>query len=117
MHVHPFKTKCVIPESNNEWFDFFKTVAKSDISAIGITDYFKFDIHIAFEKAKAEFLEDSQKFSQLEKRYQSVSSELTSAEKGAAEGKNWKTDLSGGIQRVAIKHNCAPFGKPVVPDV
>jgi formate dehydrogenase major subunit len=23
---------------------------------------------------------------------------------------NWKTDLSGGIQRVAIKHNCAPFG-------
>ena len=67
LHVHPFKTKCVIPESNNEWFDFFKTVAKSDISAIGITDYFKFDIHIAFEKAKAEFLEDSQKFSQLEK--------------------------------------------------
>ncbi len=28
----------------------------------------------------------------------------------AAEGKNWKTDLSGGIQRVAIKHGCAPFG-------
>ena len=27
-----------------------------------------------------------------------------------AEGKNWKTDLSGGIQRVAIKHGCAPFG-------
>ena len=23
---------------------------------------------------------------------------------------NWKTDLSGGIQRVAIKHECAPFG-------
>jgi formate dehydrogenase major subunit len=23
---------------------------------------------------------------------------------------NWKTDLSGGIQRVAIKHGCAPFG-------
>jgi formate dehydrogenase major subunit len=23
---------------------------------------------------------------------------------------NWKTDLSGGIQRVAIKHNCAPYG-------
>ncbi len=25
-------------------------------------------------------------------------------------GVNWKTDLSGGIQRVAIKHECAPFG-------
>ena len=36
--------------------------------------------------------------------------ELTDAEKKAAEGKNWKTDLSGGIQRVAIKHGCAPFG-------
>ncbi|NIR60359.1 MAG: molybdopterin-dependent oxidoreductase [Gammaproteobacteria bacterium] len=23
---------------------------------------------------------------------------------------NWKTDLSGGLQRVAIKHGCAPFG-------
>ncbi|WP_116598235.1 formate dehydrogenase subunit alpha [Primorskyibacter marinus] len=27
-----------------------------------------------------------------------------------AKGVNWKTDLSGGIQRVAIKHGCAPFG-------
>jgi formate dehydrogenase major subunit len=26
------------------------------------------------------------------------------------EAVNWKTDLSGGIQRVAIKHGCAPFG-------
>lgn len=26
------------------------------------------------------------------------------------DGVNWKTDLSGGIQRVAIKHGCAPFG-------
>ena len=25
-------------------------------------------------------------------------------------GVNWKTDLSGGIQRVAIAHGCAPFG-------
>ena len=25
-------------------------------------------------------------------------------------GVNWKTDLSGGIQRVAIAHECAPFG-------
>jgi formate dehydrogenase major subunit len=25
-------------------------------------------------------------------------------------GVNWKTDLSGGIQRVAILHGCAPFG-------
>ncbi|HSN32628.1 MAG TPA: formate dehydrogenase subunit alpha, partial [Ideonella sp.] len=36
--------------------------------------------------------------------------ELTDAEKKAAEGKNWKTDLSGGIQRVAMKHGCHPFG-------
>ncbi len=36
--------------------------------------------------------------------------DLTPEEKTAAEGKNWKTDLSGGIQRVAIKHGCAPFG-------
>lgn len=33
------------------------------------------------------------------------------ASSGEAMGKvNWKTDLSGGIQRVAIKHGCAPFG-------
>ncbi len=25
-------------------------------------------------------------------------------------GVNWKTDLSGGIQRVAIQHECAPYG-------
>ncbi|MDK3072992.1 formate dehydrogenase subunit alpha [Sedimentitalea sp. JM2-8] len=25
-------------------------------------------------------------------------------------GVNWKTDLSGGIQRVAIQHGCAPYG-------
>ena len=36
--------------------------------------------------------------------------DLTAEEKAAAEGKNWKTDLSGGIQRVAIKHGCSPFG-------
>jgi formate dehydrogenase major subunit len=36
--------------------------------------------------------------------------DLTEDEKSRAEGKNWKTDLSGGIQRVAIKHGCAPFG-------
>lgn len=36
--------------------------------------------------------------------------ELTDIEKQSAEGKNWKTDLSGGIQRVAIKHGCIPFG-------
>jgi formate dehydrogenase major subunit len=36
--------------------------------------------------------------------------DLTAEEKTAAEGKNWKTDLSGGIQRVAIKHGCAPYG-------
>jgi formate dehydrogenase major subunit len=36
--------------------------------------------------------------------------DLTEAEMKAAEGKNWKTDLSGGIQRVAMKHGCHPFG-------
>ena len=37
--------------------------------------------------------------------------ELTDAEKAAAEGKNWKTDVSGGIIRVAMKnHGCYPFG-------
>ncbi|MDP2640822.1 MAG: molybdopterin-dependent oxidoreductase, partial [Betaproteobacteria bacterium] len=37
--------------------------------------------------------------------------DLTEAEKTAAEGKNWKTDLSGGIQRVVMKvHGCHPFG-------
>ena len=36
--------------------------------------------------------------------------DLTDAEKSAAEGKNWKTDLSGGIQRVTLKHGCHPFG-------
>ncbi len=37
--------------------------------------------------------------------------ELTDAEKVEAEGRNWKTDLSGGIQRVVMKnHGCHPFG-------
>src|SRR5262245_18193330 len=37
--------------------------------------------------------------------------ELTEEEKKAAEGKNWKTDLSGGIIRVSMKnHGCHPFG-------
>ena len=36
--------------------------------------------------------------------------ELTDAEKKAAEGKNWKTDLSGGIQRVTMKHGVHFWG-------
>jgi formate dehydrogenase major subunit len=37
--------------------------------------------------------------------------ELTDDEKKAAEGKNWKTDPSGGIIRVAmVNHGCHPFG-------
>jgi formate dehydrogenase major subunit len=36
--------------------------------------------------------------------------ELTEEEKKAAEGKTWANDLSGGIQRVAMKHGCTPFG-------
>lgn len=36
--------------------------------------------------------------------------ELTPAEQAMAEGKNWKTDLSGGIIRVVIAHGCAPYG-------
>ena len=42
-------------------------------------------------------------------------SDLTDDERAAIDAvagpkTNWKTDLSGGIQRVAIKHECAPFG-------
>jgi formate dehydrogenase major subunit len=36
--------------------------------------------------------------------------DLTEAERTAAEGKNWKTDSSGGIQRVVMAHGCHPFG-------
>jgi len=37
--------------------------------------------------------------------------ELTAAEKSAAEGKNWKTDPSGGIIRVTMKnHGCHVYG-------
>jgi formate dehydrogenase major subunit len=36
--------------------------------------------------------------------------ELTDEEKKEAEGKTWANDLSGGIQRVAMKHGCSPFG-------
>ncbi len=36
--------------------------------------------------------------------------DLTADEQKAAEGKNWKTDLSGGIQRVCMAHGCHPFG-------
>jgi formate dehydrogenase major subunit len=36
--------------------------------------------------------------------------ELTDEEKKEAEGKTWATDLTGGIQRVAMKHGCHPFG-------
>ncbi len=37
--------------------------------------------------------------------------ELTDAEKALAEGKNWKTDNSGGMMRVFMQnHGCHPFG-------
>ena len=41
--------------------------------------------------------------------------ELTAEERASIDAvagpkTNWKTDLSGGIQRVAISHECAPFG-------
>jgi formate dehydrogenase major subunit len=37
--------------------------------------------------------------------------ELTDVEKALADGKNWKTDNSGGIIRVTMKnHGCYPFG-------
>ena len=40
--------------------------------------------------------------------------DLTEAEQKAAEGKNWKTDSSGGIIRVAMKvHGCHPFGNEI----
>jgi formate dehydrogenase major subunit len=36
--------------------------------------------------------------------------DLTDEEKKEAEGKHWANDLSGGIQRVAMKHGNHPFG-------
>ena len=36
--------------------------------------------------------------------------ERSAIEKVAGDKTNWKVDLSGGIQRVAIKHGAAPFG-------
>jgi len=39
-----------------------------------------------------------------------TAAESAAIEKVAGDKTNWKTDLSGGIQRVAIKHGCAPFG-------
>ncbi|WP_108483221.1 formate dehydrogenase subunit alpha [Oceaniglobus ichthyenteri] len=36
--------------------------------------------------------------------------EIPSDYQAKSGGVNWKTDLSGGIQRVAIKHGCAPYG-------
>ena len=39
-----------------------------------------------------------------------TSKERAVIDKIAGDKTNWKTDLSGGIQRVAIKHGCAPFG-------
>lgn len=39
-----------------------------------------------------------------------TSAERSAIEKVAGDKTNWKVDLSGGIQRVAIKHGAAPFG-------
>jgi formate dehydrogenase major subunit len=36
--------------------------------------------------------------------------DLSEAEQKAAEGKNWKTDPTGSIIRVAMAHGCHPFG-------
>jgi formate dehydrogenase major subunit len=36
--------------------------------------------------------------------------ELAAINAVAGDKTNWKTDLSGGIQRVAVKHGCSPFG-------
>ncbi len=36
--------------------------------------------------------------------------DLTAEEQAQAEGKNWKTDISGGIIRVVIQHGCSPYG-------
>ena len=40
----------------------------------------------------------------------SQTGELPSDYEKKVGGVNWKTDLSGGIQRVAIAHGCAPYG-------
>ena len=41
---------------------------------------------------------------------QSQTGEIDSDYDEKVGGVNWKTDLSGGIQRVAIAHGCAPYG-------
>ena len=40
----------------------------------------------------------------------SQTGEIESDYQAKTGGVNWKTDLSGGIQRVAIAHGCAPYG-------
>ncbi|QDL92434.1 formate dehydrogenase [Paroceanicella profunda] len=40
----------------------------------------------------------------------SIEAVAGSSEADAVGKVNWKTDLSGGIQRVAIEHGCAPYG-------
>ncbi|MBM3569703.1 MAG: twin-arginine translocation signal domain-containing protein [Alphaproteobacteria bacterium] len=39
-----------------------------------------------------------------------TANELEWIAKGGGDNANWKTDLSGGMQRVIIQHGCAPFG-------
>jgi len=39
-----------------------------------------------------------------------TANELEWIAKGGGDNANWKTDLSGGMQRVIINHGCAPFG-------
>jgi formate dehydrogenase major subunit len=47
-----------------------------------------------------------------DKQSESTGNQVAAAEKNQSplEKVNWKTDLSGGIQRVAIEHGVAPFG-------
>lgn len=59
LHVH-IPSMC---KDDKAWFDFLRCVAFSRLSAVGITDYFKFDLQIAFEEIKTNFLSNPNIFS------------------------------------------------------
>ncbi|MBS1303730.1 formate dehydrogenase subunit alpha [Loktanella sp. SALINAS62] len=66
----------------------------------------------AYEKAMIDWVAGfrDQQPGQEEVGETSQQGELPSDYNEKSGGVNWKTDLSGGIQRVAIAHGCAPYG-------
>ncbi|KQB96653.1 formate dehydrogenase [Loktanella sp. 1ANDIMAR09] len=64
----------------------------------------------AEERASIEQVAGYMKPGMAETGEQSQTGEIASDYAAKVGGVNWKTDLSGGIQRVAIARGCAPFG-------